>query len=134
MKLPMNYIWSIKLIKMIVHLTKKERKLLRKVFNTQLESLGEMVIGDFDGEIDFQMYCIEHELPLNKVLDNIEQKIDIFNYYFHHPKEFLDMEYEELSMVKHILMTFFSAKKYTRERASLWRKMELNENFLFNEN
>lgn len=117
---------------MQVSLNRAERKVIRKIAGIQLESLAMILQGNI--EQDIPLWRIEHNVSQDDLNETIRENIALYENLYTNPHEFVNLEDNDLSMVKHILHRYIKRTNLLEAKASLWRKMVYLNSFNFNPN
>lgn len=85
-------------------------------------------------EIDTTLYAIQNELSLDELKESLAEDIKVYQELYDNPSSFLNMDKDDLSIIKHILFNFVKKKSLKDSKAKIWRKLNLRDNFLYNPN
>lgn len=117
---------------MQVSLNKAERRVIRKIAKYQLESLDKLLRDDT--KEDITMWCIEGNVSREELTRSLERDVKTYERLMIAPNEFINLEDEDMSLVKHILHRYIRRPDMKVAKASLWRKMIYLNSFNFNPN
>lgn len=109
-----------------VGLTGKEKRLLKSVIRYNIKNLKKIL--DNDVEEDLTLYCIENEVPREKLNTYIEQRLELFEELEDYPQGIFSLDNDNLSIVKTILSNCFNTRKNREAKALVWRKLNILEN------
>lgn len=117
---------------MQVSLNRSERKVIRKIANMQLESLEMLLRGDI--KEDLTLWRIEHQVEAEELDASIRLDIRVYENLYNNPHEFINLQDDDMSLVKHILHRYIKRGDLLKAKASIWRKMVYINSFHFNLN
>lgn len=117
---------------MQVKLSKQEKKIIRKIAGIQLASLWAILKGEC--EEDIVTYCLIHNFERERLDNLVKANIQAFMEVKEDPNQFLYLNDENLSMVKHILMNEIDGEQWDIPKKKIWVKLNLNESVSFHLN
>lgn len=110
-------------------LTKAERKLIRKIAKLQLASLTRILTNRV--EVDIPVHCLEYEIQERDLKLQVHNSYDQFARTLTQPAAFFNLDDDNLSICKSLLMGVLAEAKGKRK---LWGKIRVLQNFDFNLN
>lgn len=114
---------------MNVQLTKRQRKIVKKIAKLQLESLYSILKGTCDE--DLTMFCIERDIPQNALKELTQRNIDTFEALIKYPSMFMNLPEHHMVAFKQLLLTQIPQSEARRE---IWGKILINEYYPINPN
>jgi hypothetical protein len=111
-------------------LTKAERKLIRKIAKLQLSSLTEILTNRMPG-VDIEDHCLTNGICATALRQSVHRSYDQFARLLEEPQAFFNLEPDNLSISRALLMDQLYRVKGRRK---LWRKLSLVTDFTFHLN
>lgn len=114
---------------MIVQLTRRQRKIVKKIAKLQITSLEAILHGDC--EDDLPMFCIERGIPMDKFLLLTKKNISDFRELINNPELFMTLPERHMVAFKQLLNTQIPPSEAKRE---IWAKLIIAEYYPINPN
>lgn len=108
-----------------VRLTKEQKKVLKTAIKYNLRTLKQILENDI--EEDLTMYCIEHEVPRDKLNESIEDNIELFEELLDNPQGVFSLDEDNMVVIKTILENCVNHIKYEKPKAQIWAKLFVAE-------
>lgn len=115
---------------MEITLTKKEKKLIKRIASLHLQSLKNIL--ENETEEDVLLFCIENSIDESELKKDVLETYQVFEEIHQCPEEFFIQDDEDMSISKHMLYSYFKSPKWEEARKSIHRKIALLESDYFN--
>jgi hypothetical protein len=113
---------------MKLQLSKRQKKLIIKVVDIQLDNLSKIVCDQTPQ--DMTLFCIENEITMKEVRKMAIKNMIHFDGIKNDPTTLLSLDNDNLQIFRHILQTFVKDSKLIRAKAQVWRKITQFENMV----
>lgn len=107
------------------YLDKRQTGLIRKVVKFQLEVLRDIKRNNI--ESDITLFCIQNDLTREELDDFIMERQKVYYDIYRQPEKLFSLDERNVSLVKTILATAISSKKYAKPKKQIWNKLDIVE-------
>lgn len=111
-----------------LELSKKEKQLIVKVVDIQLESLSKIVCENT--HVDLTMFCLENQTSMAELRKSAIKNMMQFDAVKNDPTTLLSLDTDNLQIVRHILQSWVKDKKLKRAKSTVWRKLSQFSNMV----